>query len=134
MVVLPQGNAAFHVGIQAVVKGAGGVEADHTGGIDGKGDQPPGRTGLHRPQQQEDSSQNAQPHASTVGDGRPGAQPVIGVPSLLLAQPPGLGEGEVKAAVLIFHAFIHKNHLHPILMDLVYHHLLPNINIKNNEI
>ena len=64
--------------------------------------------------------------ASTVGDGRPGAQPVIGVPSLLLAQPPGLGEGEVKAAVLIFHAFVHKNPLHPILMDLVYHHLLPN--------
>ncbi len=70
----------------AVIEGAGGIEADHGKSIDGEDRQAKGAAHLGRPNQQKDRSDHAQQDPGAVGDGRPGAQAVIGVPALLSLQ------------------------------------------------
>ena len=85
MVVLPQGDALGHRGIDTVVQGAGGVQTDHGQAVDQKhhGVEPvPLPQGASHQQQ---SADHRQPRADAVGNGRPGPQAVIGVPHLFPA-------------------------------------------------
>ena len=85
VVVLPQGDALGHRGIDTVVQGAGGVQTDHGQAVDQKdhGVEPvPLPQGASHQQQ---SADHRQPRADAVGNGRPGPQAVIGVPHLFPA-------------------------------------------------
>ena len=92
VVVLPKGDPLGHRGVDAVVQGAGGVQTDHGQAVDqkdhGVGPVPLPQGASH----QQQGADHRQPRADAVGDGRPGAQPVIGVPHLFPA--PGLCAGD----------------------------------------
>lgn len=84
VVIFPQGDAAPDGHIAAVVEGAGCIQPHHAHAVDEEGDhvpraQPQGRAA----QQQEHGAGQGQHGADAVGNGRPGAQAVIGIPILL---------------------------------------------------
>ena len=92
VVVLPQGNAPGNRYVQTVVEGAGGIEPHHRQPINQKGQQIGGMSRLHSPQQQSRGACNCQQRACPMGNGRPGAQTVIGIPHLPAAPGPWLKE------------------------------------------
>ena len=112
VVVLPEGDPPGHAGVEAVVEGAGGVEADHAQAVDEEGRRArPAAPLLRRPQQQQSRPQDAQGRPHPVGDGRPGPQAVVGVSPLLPPDPGSLlplrpRHGEDP----IFDALIHAAH------------------------
>ena len=112
MVILPQGDPSRHAGVQAVVKGAGGIEADHAQAVDEEGNGThPAAPQYRRPHQEQYGTHHAQHGAHSMRDRRPRPQSVIGISPLL---PPDSGPalplhtryGEGP----IFNALIHAYH------------------------
>ncbi len=115
VVEFAQGDAAPDAGIDAVIEGTGRIKGDHGQAVDQERDHVPGvRPQRRAAQQQGGRPHNAQHRPHTVGDGRPGAQAVIGIPPLLL-QAGAAGLGLIQRQRLGFarkRMFItHENHL-----------------------
>ena len=77
-----------------MIERAGGVQPRHGQAIDEKDPEVQGAAQSNGAQQQGHSAHSGEDGSNAVGDGRPGPQPVIGVPDLLFAAGSG-GEGEV---------------------------------------
>lgn len=81
VVVFAQGDTALDAGVDAVVESAGCIEPHHGQAVNQKGYHMPG-VQAQEPGAQEEGhgAYHAQQGSHTVGDGRPGAQTIIGVP------------------------------------------------------
>ena len=99
VVQFAQGDASLHRGVDAVVQGGRSVQRRHGQPVDGEGDNFPHVAGPGRAYDQHGSGQHAQHRAHPVGDGRPGAQAVIGIPALF--HRPGLPPGKAVEGITI---------------------------------
>lgn len=112
MVVLAQGNTPLYRCIHTVVQSAGGIQSDHGDAVEGKGHVMPDRT-THRPSayQQQHRAQQGQQGAHAVGDGRPGAQPIIGIsPRFSGRAAPGLCICVEHRRQIRIEKFVHIDH------------------------
>ena len=100
VVVLPQGDAAAHRGVQTVVQGACGVQADHGQAVDGEEDEVEPVPSMGGPDQQNDGTHESQNSPCAMGDGGPGSQTVVGVPLLLFLLGGG-GTGDMETVRLV---------------------------------
>lgn len=96
VIIFPQGDPPGHRGVDAVVKGGGGVQPSHGNSVNEIGDDG------HRPavgrecvQKEQSSAQNTQKNTGAMGDGGPGTKAVVGVPALFTGTGAPAGRGGI---------------------------------------
>ena len=92
MIQLAQGHPALHCGVDTVVQRRRGVKRRHGQPIDGERHDLPHISGPGCRRHQHRRGRHAQHRTNPMGDGRPGPQAVVGVPSLLHRAGPAAGD------------------------------------------